>query len=143
MPTSTESALLDLAAQIVSAHVSHNAISADALPPLIASVLKTLRETGSATEAAKREPAVPANKSVFRDHIVCLECGASFKMLKRHVRTDHGLTPDAYRQKWGLNHSYPLVAADYGMRRSALAKQIGLGTKSRAGGGSTKKPQPA
>ena len=130
-----DSVLLDLTAQIVSAHISHNPVPADGLPPLITSVLKTLREAGTAGKAAKRDPAAPINKSVFRDHIVCLECGASFKMLKRHLRTDHGQTPETYREKWGLGRSYPLVASDYAQRRSALAKQIGLGTKPRATSG--------
>ena len=132
--------LLDLTAQIVSAHVAHNAVPVDALPPLISSVLKTLREAGIGAEAAKRDPAVPPAKSVFRDHIICLECGKHFSTLKRHLRTDHNLTPEAYREKWGLSRSYPFVAPDYAQRRSALAKEIGLGRKPAAGGSAKQAP---
>jgi predicted transcriptional regulator len=125
--------LLELAAQIVSAHVSHNPLPADALSPLITTVIKALAGAGTQVEAAKREPAVPTNKSVFAGHIVCLECGKHFSTLKRHLRTEHDLTPEAYRAKWGLSGSYPFVAVDYAKRRSALAKQLGLGTKTGAG----------
>ena len=133
MPDNPDDALLlDLTAQIVSAHMGHNPVSVDALPPLIVGVLRTLKEAGSWKDAAKRDPAVPINKSVFLDHIVCLECGASFKTLKRHIETEHDLTPEEYRQRFSLGHLYPLVAPDYATRRSALAKELRLGRNPRA-----------
>jgi predicted transcriptional regulator len=118
-------------AKIVSAHVSHNSIAPDALPALIRSVFATLAGTTTATApAGQAEPAVPVKKSVFADHIVCLECGKQFSMLKRHLSTDHGLSPDEYRVKWALPRNYPMVAGEYAKRRSALAKKLGLGKKS-------------
>jgi predicted transcriptional regulator len=121
--------------------MGHNPVSVDALPPLIVGVLRTLKEAGSWKDAAKRDPAVPINKSVFLDHIVCLECGASFKTLKRHIGTEHGLAPAEYRQRFGLGLLYPLVAAGYAERRSAMAKQLGLGRKRLAGGAAPRKAQ--
>jgi len=120
--------VLDLTAQIVSAHVSHNAVTPDTLPALIQSVYKTLIEAGSAAaEPEKPQPAVPVRRSVFPDYIVCLEDGKKLKMLKRHLMTTYNLTPEQYRQKWGLPASYPMVAPDYSARRSTLATHIGLG----------------
>jgi predicted transcriptional regulator len=127
-----ENEIIDLTAQIVSAHVAANNVSVDQLPVLIRSVHQTLTSIGQ-TEAdpIKAEPpAVAAKKSVFADHIVCLDCGQSFKILKRHILTDHQLTPDQYRAKWGLPFSYPMVAAEYAARRSKMAKDNGLGRKS-------------
>jgi len=124
--------LLGLTAQIVSAHVSSNQIGTDALPSLIQSVYRSLSTAGSAGEKAEtpaREPAVPIKKSVFPDYIVCLEDGKKLKMLKRHLQTSYGLTPDAYRAKWGLAREYPMVAPNYAATRSSLAKSIGLGRK--------------
>jgi predicted transcriptional regulator len=105
------------------------------------SVFKALKEAGSGKDAAKHDPAVPVGKSVFRDHIVCLECGNRFSTLKRHIRTEHGLTPEEYRQRFGLGLLYPLVAADYAERRSAMAKQLGLGRKRAADGAAPRKAQ--
>ncbi len=122
--------LLGLTAQIVSAHVANNPIQPDALPALIQSVFKTLAGAGKeAPEPAKLDPAVPIKKSIFPDHIVCLEDGKKLKMLKRHLATSYNMTPQQYRERWGLPHDYPMVAPDYAKHRSALAKEIGLGRK--------------
>ena len=124
--------VLGLTAQIVSAHVSNNQIGTDALPSLIQSVYRSLSGAGNAAEKAEtpaREPAVPIKKSVFPDYIICLEDGKKLKMLKRHLQTSYGLTPDAYRAKWGLPREYPMVAPIYAATRSSLAKSIGLGRK--------------
>jgi predicted transcriptional regulator len=122
---------LALAAQIVSAHVGHNATPAIELPALIQTVHAALTALGNAAaaEAPRAEPAVPIKKSVFPDYIVCLEDGKKLKMLKRHLQTAYGMTPDQYRTKWGLPATYPLVAPNYAEHRSALAKSIGLGRK--------------
>jgi len=122
--------ILGLTAQIVSAHVANNPVQPDALPALIQSVFKTLAGAGKdAPEPVKLEPAVPIKRSVFADHIVCLEDGKKLKMLKRHLATSYGMTPQQYRERWGLPHDYPMVAPDYAKHRSALAKEIGLGRK--------------
>jgi predicted transcriptional regulator len=122
--------LLGLTAQIVSAHVANNPVQPDALPGLIQSVFKTLAGAGKDTpEPVKLEPAVPIKKSIFPDHIVCLEDGKKLKMLKRHLATSYNMTPQQYRERWGLPHDYPMVAPDYAKHRSALAKEIGLGRK--------------
>lgn len=128
---SADARLLTLTAQIVSAHVANNSIQPETLPALIQSVFRTLAEAGKeVAPPAKLEPAVPIKRSVFADHIVCLEDGKKLKMLKRHLATSYGMTPDQYRERWGLPHDYPMVAPDYAKHRSALAKQIGLGRKS-------------
>ncbi len=125
--------LLRLTAQIVAAHVTHNSVSADALPGLIESVSRALAGSGAPPAAEPTlVPAVPIKRSVFPDHIVCLEDGKRLQMLKRHLMTSYGMTPDQYRQKSGLPPSYPMVAPDYAERRSALAKEIGLGRKASA-----------
>jgi predicted transcriptional regulator len=123
--------LLDLTAQIVSAHVSKNSTHDDALPGLIQSVFKSLSNTGTpeTPDVVRPEPAVPIKRSVFPDHIVCLEDGKKLKMLKRHLATSYKMTPDQYRQRWNLPYDYPMVAPDYATRRSVLAKSIGLGRK--------------
>jgi predicted transcriptional regulator len=122
--------VLSLAAQIVSAHITHNTVPAQELPALIQSVYTTLARAGApVVEAEKPQPAVPVKKSVFPDHIVCLEDGKKLKMLKRHLKASYGLTPDQYRERWGLPHDYPMVAQNYAETRSALAKSIGLGRK--------------
>ena len=135
MSESAEQAqLLELTAQIVSAHVGHNEVAPDTLPTLIRSVYATLAGTQkpSAEVAEKPQPAVPVKKSVFPDFIICLEDGKKLKMLKRHLHTRYQLTPAQYREKWGLPHDYPMVAPDYAKHRSSLAKKIGLGTKPRS-----------
>ena len=125
--------LLGLAAEIVSAHVSHNAVAADQLSRLIQQVFNALATAEQAAIAPpKAEPAVPVKRSVLADHVVCLDCGKHCSVLKRHLMTDHKLTPAQYRQKWGLPLSYPLVAPNYAKTRSALAKKFGLGSKGRA-----------
>ena len=122
--------VLRLTAQIVAAHVEHNSVQADVLPSLIERVYQTLRDVGQApVEPARPVPAVPVKQSVKQDFIVCLEDGKSFSMLKRHLMTDHKLTPQQYREKWGLPRDYPMVAPAYAQTRSALAKKIGLGRK--------------
>jgi predicted transcriptional regulator len=122
--------VLNLTAQIVSAHTAHNTVTAEALLTLIQSVYRTLSTAGTvAPEPEKLQPAVPIKKSVFPDHIVCLEDGKKLKMLKRHLKTAYDLTPEQYRERWGLPRDYPMVAPDYAEKRSALAKSIGLGRK--------------
>ena len=119
--------ILGLTAKIVSAHVSNNQIGTEALPSLIQSVYRSLSSAGAGEPAPAQSPAVPIKKSVFPDYIVCLEDGKKLKMLKRHLQTSFGLSPDAYRTKWGLPRDYPMVAASYAATRSTLAKSIGLG----------------
>ncbi|MBV9757967.1 MAG: MucR family transcriptional regulator [Alphaproteobacteria bacterium] len=124
--------VLGLTAQIVSAHVSNNSVSMDALPSLIQEVYKTLAGVGKETVLQERpQPAVPVKKSVFPDHIVCLEDGKKLKMLKRHLKTAYNMSPEQYRERWGLAPDYPMVAPNYARHRSSLAKKIGLGTKPR------------
>ncbi len=122
--------MLELTAQIVSAHVSNNSVAAEALPGVIKTVHHALSTLGQANTVAadKPVPAVPIKKSVFPDHIVCLEDGKKLKMLKRHLKTAYGLTTDEYRARWNLPADYPMVAPDYARHRSTLAKKIGLGT---------------
>jgi predicted transcriptional regulator len=131
-----DSAILGLTAQIVSAHAANNELEAGTLPIVIRAVYNTLSRIGDAPAAApveRAQPAVPIRKSVFPDYIICLEDGKRLKMLKRHLSTSYNLTPDQYREKWGLDASYPMVAPNYAERRSELAKQIGLGTHRTSG----------
>jgi len=126
---------IDMTADIVSAYISNNSISWHDLPALIKSVHSGLLALGSdepILEIESQKPAVPVKKSVFQDHIICLEDGKSFKSLKRHLQAHYGLTPDQYRQKWGLPDDYPMVAPDYTQKRSMLAKKMGLGRKTGA-----------
>jgi predicted transcriptional regulator len=132
--------ILALTAQIVAAHAAHNAVPTSALPALIQEVHLTLVSIQRApTEAPPRpEPAVPISKSVTQDYVICLEDGKKLKMLKRHLKASFNLTPDQYRQRWGLPADYPMVAPRYAKQRSSMAKQIGLGTangKSRSASG--------
>ncbi|HEY0420148.1 MAG TPA: MucR family transcriptional regulator [Acetobacteraceae bacterium] len=125
--------VLALTAQIVSAHVSHNSVTTDALPSLIQDVYRTLTGVDrEPTTPDKPQPAVPVKKSIFPDHIVCLEDGKKLKMLKRHLKTAYNMSPEQYRERWGLPQDYPMVAPNYARHRSSLAKKIGLGTKPRA-----------
>jgi len=120
--------VLGLTAQIVSAHVKKNAVSVEDLPSLIREVYKTLVTVGDAAPVQEAvRPAVPATKSVFPDHMVCLVCGKQMTMLKRHLMTEHSLTVDQYRAKFTLPPSYPMVAPNYAATRSSLAKEMGLG----------------
>ena len=131
-----DDALLTLTADIVAAHVSNNSVAVNDLPGLIQNVhgaLKGISASNAAPEA-RPEPKVPIRSSVKPDFIVCLEDGKKQKMLKRHLMTNHNLTPDEYRQKWGLSPDYPMVAPNYAEQRRTLAKSIGLGTKRRKGG---------
>jgi predicted transcriptional regulator len=124
--------VLELTAQIVSAHVSNNSITPDALPALIQDVYRTLSGVGKEPVAPERpQPAVPVKKSVFPDHIICLEDGKKLKMLKRHLKTAYNMSPEQYRERWSLPPDYPMVAPNYARHRSSLAKKIGLGTKPR------------
>ena len=131
----TSPGVLALTAQIVSAHVSNNSVTADALPGLIQDVFRALHGTGKEPVVPEKpQPAVPVRKSVFPDYIVCLEDGKKLKMLKRHLKTSYNLTPEQYREKWQLAADYPMVAPNYAKHRSTLAKKIGLGTKPRGRG---------
>ena len=126
--------LLALTAQIVSAHVKKNTVEVGDIPTLIRDVYKTLSGLGDAAPAPVAEaakPAVPATKSVFASHIICMECGKKMTMLKRHLMTEHNLSIDQYRTKYSLPGTYPMVAPDYAKTRSSLAKEMGLG-KSRS-----------
>jgi predicted transcriptional regulator len=131
--TSNQADVLGLTAQIVSAHVSNNSISPDALTALIQEVYRTLSGVGKEPAQPERpQPAVPIKKSVFPDHIICLEDGKKLKMLKRHLKTAYNMSPEQYRERWGLAPDYPMVAPNYARHRSSLAKKIGLGTKPRS-----------
>lgn len=122
--------LRELAAEIVSAYVSRNELDADTLPDLIHRVYEAVASLGRAEPVPEKPvPAVPLKKSVFPDYIVCLEDGKKLKMLKRHLKTAYNMTPDEYRERWGLPHDYPMVAPNYASHRSSLARKIGLGTK--------------
>jgi predicted transcriptional regulator len=122
------SRMLELTAQIVSAHVRNNEVPVDGLANLISVVHAALSgATSPPVEPEKLEPAVRIKKSVFPDYVVCLEDGKKLKMLKRHLKTAFGLTPAEYRERWGLPADYPMVAPNYATRRSELAKKIGLG----------------
>lgn len=124
--------VLGLTAQIVSAHVAHNSVGVDALPGLIQEVYRTLAGVGRAEPPTEKpQPAVPVKKSIFPDYLICLEDGKKLKMLKRHLKTSYNMTPEQYREKWGLAPDYPMVAPSYAKHRSTLAKKIGLGTKPR------------
>lgn len=125
--------LLALTADIVAAHVSNNSVAVNDLPQLILNVHTALSGIGGGKAAPepKPEPKVPIRLSIKPDYIVCLEDGKKLKMLKRHLMTHYSMTPDQYRQKWGLNADYPMVAPNYAEQRRALAKAIGLGTKRR------------
>ena len=128
MPSNPD--LLDLVASIVSAHVAHNAVTPEALPGVIRPVDTALSGLGTEPPAVEKpELVVPIKKSVFPDHIVCLEDGKQLRTLKRHLNTSHGMTAEQYRARWSLPRDYPMVAPKYAERRSAVAKEIGLGRK--------------
>ena len=125
--------LLALTTEIVAAHVSNNTVAVGDLPTLINHVYHSLVNIGSLPSAPpeRPQPAVPLKKSVNADYIVCLEDGKKLKMLKRHLKTVYNMTPEAYRERWGLAPDYPMVAPNYARQRSRLAKEIGLGTRAR------------
>ena len=133
--SASDTELIDLSADIVCAYVSHNALSVTDLPKLIADVhsaLKGLKSPGMPEPAEELKPAVPVRKSVSAEFIVCLEDGKKFKSLKRHLRTHYNLSPEEYRERWGLPADYPMVAPNYSATRSRLAKDNGLGRKAAA-----------
>ena len=125
--------LLALTAEIVAAHVGNNAVASPEVGALIQSVFETLGRLATDEPAVTAEltPAVPIRRSVTDDHIVCLEDGKKLKMLKRHLMTAYGMTPEEYRTKWGLPFDYPMVAPSYSAKRKALAMAIGLGRKAK------------
>ena len=124
--------LLRLTAKIVASYVGNNSIGADQVPEIVRTVstaLKQIEQGDNGPDKAVGKPAVPIRRSVTPDYIICLEDGRKLKMLKRHLRTTFGLTPDEYRTRWGLPADYPMVAPNYAKRRSEFAKKIGLGQK--------------
>mgnify|MGYP002632622200 CR=1 FL=1 len=125
--------LLVLTTEIVSSYVANNSVPTDELPALMRQVYSALISIGqpSADTGERPQPAVPVKKSIFPDYVVCLEDGRKLKMLKRHLKTAYNMTPDEYRERWGLPADYPMVAPNYARQRSSLAKKIGLGTKPR------------
>ena len=122
--------LLELTTEIVAAQAAGSGVAVHELPQLIQDVYKTLAGlSNQCTVKEKPKPAVSVKKSIFPDYIICLEDGKKLKMLKRHLRTAYNLSPDDYRDRWGLASDYPMVAPNYAKRRSSLAKKIGLGTR--------------
>lgn len=123
--------LITLTSDIVAAHVSNNSVSVDDVPVLISNVYSALSGLGSGPVARQEtpDPAVSVRSSVKKDHIICLDCGKKMKMLKRHLSTEHNMTPEDYRARWSLAPDYPMVAPDYAATRRDLAVKIGLGRK--------------
>jgi predicted transcriptional regulator len=133
--TKNDEVLMELTADVVAAYVSNNPVPVSELSNLIADVHAALGRVTHATEQApveKQKPAVNPKRSVHDEYIICLEDGKKFKSLKRHLMTHYGLTPEQYREKWGLDPSYPMVAPSYAVARSQLAKKMGLGRKRKA-----------
>ncbi len=126
------SELLEFTTEIVAAHSGNNNVAAEDLPKLIEEVYRTLSYLGAKMPSSARpKPAVAAKKSIFPEYLVCLEDGKKLKMLKRHLKTSYNMTPEEYRERWGLPPDYPMVAPNYATHRSNLAKKIGLGTRAR------------
>lgn len=125
--------LLSLTTEIVSSYLSNNTIAQSDIPSLIEQTYKTLANVDGDTSSSieRPQPAVPIKRSVNPDYIICLEDGKKLKMLKRHLKTAYGMTPDEYRERWNLPADYPMVAPNYARQRSRLAKDIGLGTRGR------------
>jgi len=124
--------IVQFSTQIIAAYVSNNTISSEELPSLIdnvTSTLKVLTTGGSSRSNRDQKPAVPIKKSLNDDYLICLEDGLKFKSMKRHLRVKYGMTPAEYRAKWDLPHDYPMVAPNYSVKRSNLAKSLGLGKK--------------
>lgn len=122
--------IIELTAEIVAAHVSHNSLTSNDIPALVQATFDALSGLARGTTVApQREPAVSIRSSVKPDHIVCLECGANNKVMKRHLATHHDLTPVQYRERWNLKSDYPMVAPNYAEKRKELALQAGLGRK--------------
>ena len=131
---SDQTNLIGLTAEIVSAYVSNNTVVSTDIPALISQVHSALLRVSNGDVPASSEPmrpAVPVKRSINPDYIVCLEDGKKFKSLKRHLRTQYSMTPEQYREKWGLPADYPMVAPNYAVARSQLAKKMGLGQQSR------------
>jgi len=136
----TPEQLMEATVNVVRAYVSNNRLDSAELPAVIRQVHDCFRGLGEEqTAAGKAEPHVPIKKSVTRNYLVCLECGMHLKMLKRHMGSAHQMSLADYRSKWGLSPSYPVVAPSYAETRSALAKQIGLGTRNRRKSGRRKR----
>ncbi|MEO0606968.1 MAG: MucR family transcriptional regulator [Pseudomonadota bacterium] len=131
MTNKTKAELLEMTTDIVASFVANNPVPAGGLPELIQSVHETVKDLASDApkKAPRPDPAVAISKSITPDHIICLEDGRKLKMLKRYLRSRHGMTPEEYRARWGLPSDYPMVAPNYAKRRSAFAKEIGLGRK--------------
>ena len=130
MDEAPRSDLMELTVEIVSAYVCNNMLAADELPKLIAATHHALSRVNGQAPPLEREelkPATSVKRSVTADHIVCLEDGKKFKSLKRHLRTQYNMSPEEYREKWGLPADYPMVAPNYAAARSELAKKMGLG----------------
>lgn len=124
--------IMALVAEVVAAYVSNNEMESSELPAFIQQVYRSLGNVGSSRSFLlhdRPDPVVPVEESVQADYIVCLEDGRRLKMLKRHLKTAYNMTPDQYRERWGLASDYPMVAPNYAKRRSNLAKDIGLGTR--------------
>jgi predicted transcriptional regulator len=124
--------LTGLTADIVSAYVAHNALTGDKLPDLIGSVYGALSRASLRPEKVELKPAVAIKKSVTPEYIICLEDGEKYKSLKRHLRSEYNMSPEEYREKWGLPHDYPMVAPSYAAARSNMAKNMGLGRRGAA-----------
>ena len=129
--TVSKEELLALTSEIVSSYLSNNTLPAHEIPGVIDQVYKTLSsvEKDGGLHADRPKPAVPIKKSVMPDYIICLEDGKKLKMLKRHLKTAYDMSPEEYRERWGLPADYPMVAPEYAKKRSALAKDIGLGKR--------------
>ena len=128
-PSADSKELIAWTADIVAAHVQNNSVAISDLPQLIKTVHESLAGLSGDSPAEKPQPAVSVRRSVTPDYIVCLEDGRQLKMLKRHLATAYGMTPEDYREKWGLPADYPMVAPNYAKQRSSLAKKIGLGKR--------------
>jgi predicted transcriptional regulator len=130
--------LIDMTAEIVAAYVGHNNVSPDDVSKLIELVHGALAQAASGEEDGQEplpDPAVPVDQSITAEYLICLEDGKQFKSLKRHIRTHYDLSPEEYRERWGLPADYPMVAPNYAKARSRLAKKMGLGQKGRGAGG--------
>ncbi|MGB0935094.1 MAG: MucR family transcriptional regulator [Alphaproteobacteria bacterium] len=132
-PQISTSEIMNLTTEIVASYVSNNPVEASDLNALIQSTYKSLSEiaAGRSYQASRPEPVVSIKKSVSDDYIICLEDGKKLKMLKRHLKSAYNMTPEQYRERWGLAPDYPMVAPSYARQRSELAKTIGLGTRPR------------
>ncbi|QNT77384.1 MucR family transcriptional regulator [Entomobacter blattae] len=122
--------ILEMATTIISSYIANNSLKQEYLSALLTEVYQTLSKlTNQTPEVVKQQPAVTIKRSVFPDYIICLEDGKKLKMLKRHLKSAYGLTPDQYREKWRLSPDYPMVAPNYAQKRSTLAHKSGLGKK--------------